>query len=427
MIACLAVCLRSVLPQLSWRSLAARPITVSMIGLLAAVVLSHLSHLRLYEARVTGLEIAKKIAYYLLLVAVINSPDRLRRFITWFLVLILVVVLLGFLQFFHWIEIPELPIKPVLEQNLSENSSDALARISSVGVFNNPNDLARILLIAMPLTLFALVHGKAVIARCFWALALAVFIFALALTYSRGGFLGFLAGLAALSLGRFGVKKTLFLLGMGLPVAFLIFQGRQTDLEVSEGTGQLRILMWSDGLQLLRESPLFGIGYGEYEEQLRTVAHNSFVQCFVELGLLGGSCFLAAFYVPLRAWLRIKERGREEAQPEFMKMRPYLMAIFAGYGVSLLSSTRVSVEQTYLVFALATIYFQFSASWWARMAGLPGRRIWGREELAEVKAVQFATRCNGRLVAQVFAVGFATVIAIDLFVRFYARYGYQDL
>ena len=37
----------------------------------------------------------------------------------------------------------------------------------------------------------------------------------------------------------------------------------------------------------------------QYEEQLRTMAHNSFVQCYVELGFVGGTFFFALFYLPL--------------------------------------------------------------------------------------------------------------------------------
>jgi O-antigen ligase len=427
MIACLVVCLPAIVRQLSLRSLAVQPITVSLLGIFACVPLSHLSHFRFGDALSSTYEFSKLMLYYLLLVAAVDTPDRLRRFITWFLGVIAIVVSFGFLQYFKWIEIPELPIQPFRQTLSSKEAGDFVLRIASVGVFNNPNDLARIILIAMPLALYVLVQGKSMPAQIFWAVVLVMFLVALALTYSRGGFLGFAAGLAAFLVGRFGAKKSLLLVAIGLPIALLVFQGRQTELEVSEGTGQLRILMWSDGFQLLRESPLLGIGLGEYIEQLRTVAHNSFVQCFVELGLLGGSCFLAAFFIPLRAWLGLCGPRGQGLPADLRRLTPYLIAMFVGYGVSLLSSTRNQQDQTYLVFGLATVYFNLARSQMALATVKSSRHHLMRSaETPAVRAVRFATQCNGRLLVQMLALGFAALMALDLFIRMYANYAYKD-
>ena len=40
-------------------------------------------------------------------------------------------------------------------------------------------------------------------------------------------------------------------------------------------------------MQLLRSNPLFGVGYGNFTEHFQLTAHNSFVLCFSELGLIG--------------------------------------------------------------------------------------------------------------------------------------------
>src|SRR5262249_38202472 len=64
---CLAASAVAVLQQLTARSLGRRPITVCVLGLLVAVVLSHLSHGSLGEAGTFGLLFVKIVLYYLLL------------------------------------------------------------------------------------------------------------------------------------------------------------------------------------------------------------------------------------------------------------------------------------------------------------------------------------------------------------------------
>jgi O-antigen ligase len=48
-----------------------------------------------------------------------------------------------------------------------------------------------------------------------------------------------------------------------------------------------RIEAWSVGLELLKWKPVFGIGYGNFTDHNPLTAHNSFVLCFAELGLVG--------------------------------------------------------------------------------------------------------------------------------------------
>src|ERR1700751_4272307 len=78
---CLAVSYPRVLSQLDRVTLVERPITVCVLGLLVAVALSFLSQVNLYYTRTATLDYLKLVIYYLLLVANINSPARLRRFL----------------------------------------------------------------------------------------------------------------------------------------------------------------------------------------------------------------------------------------------------------------------------------------------------------------------------------------------------------
>ena len=92
------------------------------------------------------------------------------------------------------------------------------------------------------------------------------------------------------------IGLALIALFMFLPIMFILFGGRQTNINMGgDDTMQERVQLWSEGLDLFREAPVFGIGYREYAEQVGQVAHNSFVHCYAELGFFGGTIFLAAF------------------------------------------------------------------------------------------------------------------------------------
>src|SRR5260370_10175657 len=152
---------------------------------------------------------------------------------------------------------------------------------------------------------------------------LLLFGYGLVLTRSRGGFLALVAGLFTLFQARFGWRRTLLLASAGLPLLFVLFAGRQTTLSTVEGTGQDRIQLWSEGLGLFREAPLFGIGQGEYADRVGLVAHNSFVHCFAELGFAGGALFLGAFGSALVMLGRLQPAPRAVAGPRPPPLLPF--------------------------------------------------------------------------------------------------------
>src|SRR5207245_3941796 len=97
---------------------------------------------------------------------------------------------------------------------------------------------------------------------------------------------------------RFGWRRAIGLAAVAVPVLFLLSTGRQSHFEVGnpDDTAQARMRLWSEGLQLLREAPVFGVGYSEFGDRLGLVTHNSFIHCYAELGLFGGTLFAGAFY-----------------------------------------------------------------------------------------------------------------------------------
>jgi O-antigen ligase len=164
---------------------------------------------------------------------------------------------------------------------------------------------------------------------------------------------------------------------------------------VTEGTGHQRITVWSEGFAEWRRSPLFGIGWDNYADTLGIAAHNSFVHGYTELGFVGGTCFLGAFYLALLLPYRVGATRRGLAGGELYRLRPYLMGIIAGYVMGMLSSSRTGIPPTYM------------------LVGLSAAHVW----LAGKYVPTAVTSLNRRLVREVLLASALSVAALYLFVR----------
>jgi O-antigen ligase len=226
-------------------------------------------------------------------------------------------------------------------------------RLQATGPFHDPNDLCVLLVVGILLASCGLTDRRKGPWRLAWLGPLFILFYALALTQSRGGFLALLGGLCVFLHARFGWSATLGLGALLLPALFVVFAGRQTDISTTAGTGQERIQIWSDGLMLFREAPLFGVGMNEFEVFVGHVAHNSYLQAFAELGIFGGILFVGAFFVAFATLRSLGTQGRRIVDPELRRLHPYLTGAVAGYAVGMFTLTLNYIVPTYLVLGLA--------------------------------------------------------------------------
>jgi len=401
---CLVLSFPAVLSQLRLSALKAQPITACVIGLLLIMPLPQLKSLDVGGALASTYEFAKVVAYYLLLVANIHSTKRLRVFLLCLVMATLVLISLGMMQYYSMIDVPALTNAVEGFEKIRDAASGTttiLPRLCSAGIFNNPNDLARIVVISLFLCMFWATDRSSGMIRFLWLAPIGMLGYALSLTYSRGGFMGFLAGSMLFFLSRYGKGKAIAVAAVALPLFFLFFQGRQTELDLDKGTGQQRIELWRDGFQVLRSNPLVGIGMhklaDDYTDGLG--AHNSFVQCYVELGFLGGTCFMSACALACFLPLRLEPYKARIPDANLVRFRPYLLAITASYIVGMFSSTRSYNPPTYALLGLAAAYLQLVSVY------VPLPNLWG----------------NKRLLPRLVVVSAIVVVGIDVFIRTFAK------
>lgn len=332
------------------------PVTLCVFGMLVAILASTLPHGDYDNAQAIGVEFVKVFVYYVLLLALVNSPARMRQLLAAIVIFALILNALAVLRFHNLIALDT--VKPLQETQFqaSRHAKPVIVeRLQAAGIYGNPNDLARIIDVAITICLFFMLRKSAMVMRIFWTLTAAALTYALALTFSRGGLLALIAGIVILFHARYGMKKGAFLLLLLLP-ALAIFGGRQTDITTESGTGQLRVQLWSEGLVQLRNSPLFGIGAGHYFHAAGNHAHNSFIEAYVETGFFGGTFFTGAFFLVTTALFKFKSEAFRLRAPELASLRPFVLSLVVGTIVSQFSSSREYSLPTYIILGVAAAY-----------------------------------------------------------------------
>jgi hypothetical protein len=161
-----------------------------------------------------------------------------------------------------------------------------LFRYRGVGMFADPNDFAVTLLAVVPLC-FTLRRVGAFIynAVIVWA-PLSLITYGVYLTRSRTGAVTLAAILVLALRQRVGTPVALGAAWLVLSsiVAMGFLGGRALEMDQSV---MGRIYAWSDGLQMLKSSPVWGVGFGMFTFHHPRAAHNSYVHCVAELGFAG--------------------------------------------------------------------------------------------------------------------------------------------
>jgi hypothetical protein len=320
--------------------------------------MSHIAHFDFWSARYSFMDFGKTAIYYLLFVSIVNTPRRLESFLRVLILLLGFMTSLSLLNDRGILDIPQLTSIEQRDEDAVTGQPISYSRLQSTGIFNDPNDFAMILAIGIVLGASFLLDGN-LLSRSIWLILIAAFLYAMVLTKSRGGFLALFAAIGFLVYSRWGWKRAAIAGGVMLPLLVAVFAMRN-DGGIESGTGQARLQLWAEGFNLLRHSPLFGIGHNMYAEEVGHVAHNSFVHTYVELGLFGGTFFFGCFFFGLRSlWTQC--RLPEIYENRVARRRTTLiMGILVAAAASMYSLSRAYGLPAYLVFGLGAVAAEFN-------------------------------------------------------------------
>jgi O-antigen ligase len=183
------------------------------------------------------------------------------------------------------------PNDPMIFAQWNDDNTAWFPRMRAFGFLNDPNDLAQFLITVAPL-LWLWWQARRFLMNV-WRVLLPATILLLGvfLTHSRGGVVALAAVLLFAFKDRIGRTRSIVFAVLAIVVmqAFHFSGGR----DVSMGAGTDRIDAWSEGLEMFRSSPAFGVGYHQFVEHAGMEAHNTFIHCAAELGLFGYYFWLA--------------------------------------------------------------------------------------------------------------------------------------
>jgi O-antigen ligase len=182
----------------------------------------------------------------------------------------------------------------ILQNNIYSPQDEVigqLMRVRGAGFLSDPNDLAQILLIALPLAFVAWRRGR-VVANFFVVLVpAALLLWTTYLTHSRGGLIALAAVALMAARKKLGTTASMVLAGVFIfGMLALDFTGGRG---ISAADGADRLEAWANGLEMFKSAPLFGIGFNGFTDFNEITAHNSFVLCLAELGILGSTLWMA--------------------------------------------------------------------------------------------------------------------------------------
>ena len=278
------------------------PQSVALIGLAVSVILSVL-----VGALWTGGAVQSFLGFvpnafaYLLVCLHCNTRKKLQILVLMLVFVCLFVIGNGCITLLHGTpeaprhdmnshEIVPLPMEATEIPYLLAMRSDAgdlIYRLRGLGNINDPNDFGQLLVCVIPLV-FIFWRSKRLLRNfMFVILPVCALLYGTYLTHSRGALLALIAVAVVAARRRIGTLPAMVIAGGIFAGAMALhFTGGRG---ISADTGSDRTELWSNGLQLLKSHPFFGVGVGNMPDftDSHHTAHNSVVVCAAELGMFG--------------------------------------------------------------------------------------------------------------------------------------------
>ena len=249
-------------------------------------------------------------------------------------------------------------------------------RAGLVGFLGDPNDLALVLLMYVPL--FAeLVLGTRGLQRVCWGSALAILVAGIFATVSRGGALGLMAALGFTFYDRGGLSLRLFLAPTlaAIVVGLLLLAGVNDRSSGAFKPGQIdesaqgRLDMWGSGIRMTAHNPLLGVGFGQFADNYESYArnpvvfgqrdaHNSFIKAAAETGLVGFIPFMALVILTFRVAYHLRKADVPDDKPMERAVRRSLFAAMAGFCVGAFFLSQCWNWFLFILFAQAAALYE---------------------------------------------------------------------
>lgn len=230
-------------------------------------------------------------------------------------------------------------------------------RVRFRGTIKDPNELALAVAVVLPLAFAFFERRRSGWRGALLAAALLVTGACVVFTRSRTGQVVFLMVLGIYFVRRVGWRG--LALGALVALPILLLGGRETE-EAGASTME-RLECWAAGLQMLRSSPILGVGFGQFTEHHYLTAHNSYLLTAAELGLPGMVLWTSVLWLSIKipvVVLRQAGAGTLDASPAARTWALALLASLAAMAGGMAFLSYAYKELLWIYLGLAGALFQ---------------------------------------------------------------------
>lgn len=226
-------------------------------------------------------------------------------------------------------------------------------RVRWRGTLADPNELS--LAIGCGIAFVFAMHARArrAIRHVLLAMALAVAVYCVIRTSSRGGVLVLLVIFGVYFYRRFGGKGLLIAAVCSLP---LILLGGRSG-EEAEASATERIGALYEGIDFFKSSPLFGLGLGEFARNYFITAHNSYLLAASELGLPGMWLWSMLMYVSMKIAYVVGHGTKRGVDANLVPFAFALLVAFSGMLIGIFFLSMTYHPLVFIYFGLAGALF----------------------------------------------------------------------
>ncbi len=209
-------------------------------------------------------------------------------------------------------------------------------------------------------------------------------------TQSRGGILVLLAVFAVYFVRRYGLKGIAFGAVMGAPL--LLLGGREGE-EARASTIERTEALY-EGINMVKEFPVFGVGVNQFTDHHIITAHNSYLLAASELGFIGMVLWTSLFYVSVKIPVLVAT----SRDPGLEHLRPLAFSLVAAFAA-------IAVGITFLSFSYHNMLFIY--------LGLAGA-LYG---VAREESPRFKMKVKAKEIALVAAADAALLLFLFVYTR----------
>lgn len=228
-------------------------------------------------------------------------------------------------------------------------------RTQWINIFDGPGVFCVMYTLALPFIIqFFDAHYKFK-TRVIALVAFAPLLLAIYYTGSRGGLLatlGIMALYVVINLAKkYGISITHMVIGGALVGSVLMLApSHMTQVKDENRSAQHRVDVWMDGVEMVRDNPVFGIGRGNYAIYTGSlIAHNSAIEIMGETGLVGLYLWVFMFYISFKHLYLFSITSTNNLYNSYTKG---ITLCFIGYLISSMFVT-LEYETLYLLFAFS--------------------------------------------------------------------------